>query len=302
MNEYQYQISRKGNHRRWLEAFLVTGVVAGLCVWGWSVAGAALDSDRTRMNGGTPGFKGYVTQTRENLTKRVRRLMNGTEAAPPEAGSAALLVRAETSGMPVQTLAEQAVVGRLSVPRLGLHATIREGTAAQTLSAAVGHITGTALPGQNGNVGVAAYQNGAFRDLRNLSQTDEIRLETSDAVFIYRMESSTLARPGEVIVVKPDMYPELTLVSCDACGNSAGGAERVVVKARQVAQIPLVDVSTSTPPPEIAPELTRQNEHTLYPVPETSQNPRHQPNPCVASPSKWRATAAANWPPESPLA
>jgi sortase (surface protein transpeptidase) len=48
------------------------------------------------------------------------------------------------------------VVGRIEIPRLGMAIAILEGTSAHTLRLGVGHIEGTALPGEQGNSGMSA--------------------------------------------------------------------------------------------------------------------------------------------------
>jgi sortase A len=54
-------------------------------------------------------------------------------------------------------------------------AVVRAGSDARTLSLAVGHIPGTALPGEAGNVGLAGHRDTFFRRLRSIRADDEIR-------------------------------------------------------------------------------------------------------------------------------
>src|SRR5215510_9254465 len=49
-------------------------------------------------------------------------------------------------------------VGRIEIPRLGLSAVIAEGADARTLGHAVGHLPGTALPGEPGNSVLAGHR------------------------------------------------------------------------------------------------------------------------------------------------
>src|SRR5204863_365289 len=49
-------------------------------------------------------------------------------------------------------------MGRIVIPRLGVSAVIRAGSDARTLRLAVGYIPGTALPGEQGNTGLAAQR------------------------------------------------------------------------------------------------------------------------------------------------
>src|SRR5277367_3571146 len=57
------------------------------------------------------------------------------------------------TGLPLPVLAPRGTIGRIEIERPGLSAVIVEGTDAKSLRRAVGHIKGTGLPGQPGNVG-----------------------------------------------------------------------------------------------------------------------------------------------------
>ena len=66
------------------------------------------------------------------------------------------------------------LIGRIEIPRLLLSAVVVEGIDGSTLRRAVGHIPGTALPGQPGNVGIAGHRDTFFRPLKDLKIKDEI--------------------------------------------------------------------------------------------------------------------------------
>ena len=53
-------------------------------------------------------------------------------------------------------------IGRMQVERLGVAVVVIEGISNRTLRRAVGHIPGTALPGQAGNVGIAGPRDTFF--------------------------------------------------------------------------------------------------------------------------------------------
>src|ERR1051326_2458685 len=50
------------------------------------------------------------------------------------------------------------VIGRIEGPRVGLSVVIMEGAGESVMRHAAGHISGTALPGQPGNVGISAHR------------------------------------------------------------------------------------------------------------------------------------------------
>jgi len=113
-----------------------------------------------------------------------------------------------------------------------------------------------------------------FHRLRDIAQKDEIRMETPDAVYVYKVESSTVVKPSDVVVLKPGLYPEVTLVTCYPFTYAGSAPERFVVKARQVAQIPLVQAaSTQEDPTPMIPDSERSVPTPVAPaVPQVKRN------------------------------
>src|SRR6185369_13634151 len=60
-------------------------------------------------------------------------------------------------------------LGVLRIARLRVEAAILEGTDERTLNRAVGHIPGTAAPGDAGNAGIAGHRDSFFRGLKNIA-------------------------------------------------------------------------------------------------------------------------------------
>src|SRR5688572_25023888 len=81
-------------------------------------------------------------------------------------------------------------LGRIEIAAIGLDVMILEGIEDETLDRAVGHIPGTALPGQTGNVAIAGHRDTFFRPLRNVQQNDEITLTTLKGTYRYRVDST----------------------------------------------------------------------------------------------------------------
>src|SRR5262249_17171518 len=125
-------------------------------------------------------------------------------------------------------------IGRLEFPRLGVSTIIRAGSDARTLQLAVGHIPGTALPGEEGNVGLAAHRDTFFRRLRDIRNDDEIRVTTSDGRFTYRVERTSVVQPQDVWVLRPTRYPALTLVTCYPFTYIGHAPERFIVRANRL--------------------------------------------------------------------
>jgi sortase A len=126
------------------------------------------------------------------------------------------------------------VIGRVDIPRLGVSAIVRTGIDARTLRLAVGHIPGTALPGQPGNVGLAGHRDTFFRRLRHIRADDEIRFTGPDGVLTYRVERTLVVRPEDVWVLDPTARPSLTLVTCYPFTYVGSAPQRFAVRAELV--------------------------------------------------------------------
>ena len=134
-----------------------------------------------------------------------------------------------------RTAARGETVGRIEIPRLGVSAIIKAGTDARTLQLAVGHISGTALPGESGNVGLAGHRDTFFRRLREIRTDDEIRVATPTRTYHYRVERTNVVEPGDVWVLDPTAHPALTLVTCYPFSYVGSAPQRFIVRA-QLAQ------------------------------------------------------------------
>lgn len=148
---------------------------------------------------------------------------------------------------PQRTIPVGTTVGRIEIPRLGVSAVIRAGTDARTLRLAVGYIPGTGLPGEPGNVGLAAHRDTFFRQLRDINPDDEIRLVTKDGVYRYHVERTSIVMPKDVWVLDPTNYPALTLVTCYPFNYIGSAPKRFVVRAAlQAPETPAPSVGAKT--------------------------------------------------------
>jgi sortase A len=129
------------------------------------------------------------------------------------------------------------LIGRIEIPRLGLSAMVMEGTGRTTLRRAVGHIPGTALPGQPGNVGISGHRDTFFRPLRNIRRNDIITLTTLRAEYRYRVVSTRIVSPHEVAVLGPAANEVLTLITCYPFYFVGSAPSRFIVRAERVANV-----------------------------------------------------------------
>lgn len=133
---------------------------------------------------------------------------------------------------PVRAAAE-AIWGRVAVERLGLSVIVMEGTTAATLRRAAGHIRGTAMPGEPGNVGISGHRDTFFYPLRNVRTADVVTVTTRRGVFRYRVVSVTVVQPDDTGVLAGDETQVLTLVTCYPFAFIGSAPERFIVRAER---------------------------------------------------------------------
>src|SRR5688500_8926170 len=103
------------------------------------------------------GYFGYVSAETALYQAYETRELDAILASVPEAPLAATGPVSDVAPPRAQP-ASGSLLGRLEIPRLRVSAIVRAGSDARTLQLAIGHIGGTALPGERGNVGLAAHR------------------------------------------------------------------------------------------------------------------------------------------------
>lgn len=127
-----------------------------------------------------------------------------------------------------------ALLGRLDIPRLGLDVMVVEGVDERDLKRAAGHIPGTALPGEAGNIGIAAHRDTFFRPLRSIGKSDAITLRTLHGTYHYRVVSTNVVAPDDVQVLYPTGRDTLTLVTCFPFYYIGAAPDRFIVTADRI--------------------------------------------------------------------
>jgi sortase A len=186
---------RAGKKRAFIANLLLLAGIAGVGAWGWSILRCA------------------VVQRRENrvFDERAHGTMPPDRVAPgPQHG---------------------ATIGRLTISRLHLRAIVLEGADDDTLAVALGHVPGTALPGQAGNVAIAGHRDTLFRCLRNISPNDLIVLQTPHGSYSYRVENTAIVKPQDVAVLASDSRSQITLITCYPFHYVGSAPDRFIVRA-----------------------------------------------------------------------
>jgi sortase A len=102
----------------------------------------------------------------------------------------------------------------LQIPKLRLQVPVLEGTDDLTLDRALGHIPGTASPGDPGNIGIAGHRDGFFRGLKDIQLGESIELFDKRGMLRYVVDDIQIVSPDDVAILAPGTKPSLTLVTC----------------------------------------------------------------------------------------
>ena len=135
----------------------------------------------------------------------------------------------------VPQLTPGTLIGRVEIPRVGVSAIVREGDDAATLRHAVGHIRDTALPGREGNAGLAGHRDTFFRGLKGVRVGDRITMTTTKGVLEYTVRHTSVVDPDDVTVLSPTEHPTLTLVTCYPFYYIGSAPRRFIVQAELIA-------------------------------------------------------------------
>jgi sortase A len=115
-----------------------------------------------------------------------------------------------------------------------LQAIVREGTDAITLERSVGHVPYTALPGEPGNVAIAAHRDTFFRGLGQIRPDDVITFSTLTGRYRYQVEYTRVVSPKDVSVIGHTPDSELTLITCYPFHYIGAAPNRFIVRAKQI--------------------------------------------------------------------
>jgi sortase A len=123
-------------------------------------------------------------------------------------------------------------VALLRIPSLDLEVVVLDGTDEWSLNRGVGWIEGTALPGAEGNLGIAGHRDGFFRALEGLKGGERIELRLPDGrTSHYSVSWIEIVRPEDVWVLEPTPEPALTLVTSHPFYFIGSAPDRYVVRA-----------------------------------------------------------------------
>jgi sortase A len=169
---------------------------------------------------------GHIHAAREQAA-----LSRELEAARRAAATAEPVAAAPRVPVTAPALATRALIGRIDVPRLRLSALAREGVDVRTLRGSVGHVPGTALPGEPGNAAFAAHRDTYFRPLAGIRKGDAVIVTTPEGTHRYTVFSTQVVEPDDVSVLRSGQLSQLTLITCYPFDYVGSAPQRYIVRA-----------------------------------------------------------------------
>ena len=179
------------------------------------------------------GYYGYVTAETALYQAYEARELDAILASAPAVPAAPTTesTRADPRRPERPPPRKGTTLGRLEIPRLQVSAIVRAGSDSRTLRLAVGHIGGTAFPGELGNIGLAAHRDTFFRRLGEIQANDQILLVTPEGTFTYRVQGTQIVEPRDTWVLRPTNVPAVTLVTCYPFRYVGSAPQRFIVRA-----------------------------------------------------------------------
>jgi sortase A len=125
---------------------------------------------------------------------------------------------------------------RLSIPRISLDAIVVEGATRHDLLLGPGHITGTAEPGELGNVVITGHRDTFFRHVHELGKGDVVLVQRNGKTYRYEVTAKKIVDPEDVSVIRPSKDNRLTLITCYPTYYIGPAPDRLVVFTKMVDQ------------------------------------------------------------------
>lgn len=176
----------------------------------------------------------YTQYKEEKLLEEALSRQPARDTPASESDALGSFQEARSPEPPREPGPQGSLVGRIEIPRLGVSAIVLEGVDKKTLRRGVGRIPGTSVPGEEGNVGLAAHRDSFFRALKDVRKNDMITLKTPDGTFDYRVDWTEVVKPKDTHVLDETKAPALTLVTCYPFYYVGSAPERFIVRAVKV--------------------------------------------------------------------
>lgn len=191
---------------------------------------------------GDPVTAVYTWYAQRGLSRDVDRLEQRWARAaslPPATAGDPLAAYADVARAFARSVGDGDAIGRIAIPRIGLHMVVVQGTSTGDLARGPGHYDArsghaTAFPGAGGVVAIAGHRTtflAPFRHLDELGAGDRVELRMPYGTFVYRVIGHRTVLPTDWGILRPRGFEELVL---SACTPIYSASHRLVVFARLI--------------------------------------------------------------------
>ena len=129
-------------------------------------------------------------------------------------------------------------IGILRIPKIQVEVPVLQGTDDLSLNRGVGHVAGTPLPGENGNVAIAGHRDGFFRGLKDVGLGDKIEMVSPLRTETFIIDRITIVERTDISVLQPREHSSLTLITCYPFYFIGGAPRRYIVQASVADSVP----------------------------------------------------------------
>ncbi|WP_187443800.1 sortase [Sutcliffiella horikoshii] len=124
-------------------------------------------------------------------------------------------------------------IGEVYFPVLEVGIPVFHGVTEGELGKGVGHVPGTSLPGDGGNIVLSGHRDTVFRRLEEVEVGDKVMvgLDGGDGLFIYKVSKIRVVDKEDTSVVVPRPREVLTITTCYPFTFIGSAPERYVLEA-----------------------------------------------------------------------
>ncbi len=170
------------------------------------------------------------------FAKQKERMITVSTEDPSEGFEKDVGDSAQNTSLTQKALENGEVLGVLRISKISLEEGIREGSSSSVISSALGHMEGTALPGQTGNCAIAGHRNYVFgrffNRLNEIVPGDTVEVDTLDGIYTYEVTKCFTVEPEDLSVLSQNEdKSELTLITCTPLFV---GSHRLIIRGELV--------------------------------------------------------------------
>lgn len=136
----------------------------------------------------------------------------------------------------------------LIIPKLEAKIPIYYGSKKDQLKYGIGHVEGTAFPGEMNNTVLSGHRDTVFRHLGKIEKGDHLIVETKRGQFTYKVKKIRIVEEDDQTVIVPKPKATLTVITCYPFSFIGSAPQRFVLIAELIAPKELVDQSPKKRP------------------------------------------------------